>query len=96
MGVTRRVFLQAAVAATAAGAIGVTETAVAGGASAASGPGDVVGKVTVGYQGWFACVGDGAPINGWWHWTQNWVQTPSPSNTGWPAAQLSELEVYST
>ncbi|MEU6852274.1 discoidin domain-containing protein [Actinacidiphila alni] len=87
MGVTRRVFLQAAVAATAAGAIGVTETAVAGGASAASGPGDVVGKVTVGYQGWFACIGDGAPINGWWHWTQNWGQTPSPSNTGikcWP------------
>src|ERR1041384_952954 len=30
---------------------------------AASPPGDVVGKVTVGYQGWFACVGDGAPIN---------------------------------
>jgi chitodextrinase len=87
MGVTRRVFLQAAIAATAAGAIGVTETAVAGSATAASGPGDVVGKVAVGYQGWFACIGDGAPINGWWHWTQNWGQTPSPSNTGikcWP------------
>lgn len=56
-------------------------------ASAASGPGDVVGKITVGYQGWFACAGDGAPINGWWHWSQNWSQPPSPSNTAiksWP------------
>jgi F5/8 type C domain len=38
-------------------------------AQAASSPGDVVGKVTVGYQGWFACVGDGAPINQWWHYS---------------------------
>jgi Malectin domain len=36
---------------------------------AASPAGDVVGKVTVGYQGWFACVGDGAPINSWWHYS---------------------------
>ena len=33
----------------------------------------------VGYQGWFACIGDGAPINGWWHWSQNWGQPPSPT-----------------
>jgi chitodextrinase len=89
MGVTRRTFLQAAIAATAAGSLGaVAETTLAGTASAAgSPPGDVVGKITVGYQGWFACIGDGAPINGWWHWTQNWGQPPSPSNTGikcWP------------
>jgi hypothetical protein len=67
--------------------VGATETALAPTASAASGPGDVVGKITVGYQGWFACIGDGAPINGWWHWTQNWSQPPSPTNTGikcWP------------
>ncbi|NJP47928.1 DUF7910 domain-containing protein [Actinacidiphila epipremni] len=54
---------------------------------AASGAGDVVGKVSVGYQGWFACAGDGAPINGWWHWSQNWGQAPSPSNNAikaWP------------
>src|SRR6266850_8499039 len=53
---------------------------------AASPPGDVVGKVTVGYQGWFACTGDGSPINAWWHWTPN-SQTPTPSNIGiycWP------------
>lgn len=62
-------------------------SALASPASAASPPGDVVGKITVGYQGWFACAGDGAPINGWWHWSQNWGQPPSPGNTGikaWP------------
>src|SRR6266568_4250491 len=36
---------------------------------AASPAGDVVGKITVGYQGWFACTGDGSPINSWWHWS---------------------------
>jgi hypothetical protein len=57
-------------------------------AYAASPPGDVVGKITVGYQGWFACAGDGAPINGWWHWSQDWGRPPSPTNNGtlraWP------------
>ncbi|MEU9440208.1 discoidin domain-containing protein [Streptomyces sp. NPDC048304] len=87
MGVTRRVFLQAAIAATAVGTVVAAETVLAEPASAASQAGDVVGKISVGYQGWFACIGDGAPINGWWHWTQNWGQPPSPSNTGikcWP------------
>lgn len=49
--------------------------------------GDVVGKITVGYQGWFAANGDGSPINAWWHWTQNWGQSPSSTNNGiksWP------------
>jgi hypothetical protein len=53
----------------------------------ASAQSDVVGKVTVGYQGWFAANGDGSPINAWWHWTQNWGQPPSSSNNGiksWP------------
>lgn len=87
MGVTRRVLLRAAIAATAVGTVGAAETVLARPAAAAGPPGDVVGKISVGYQGWFACVGDGAPINGWWHWTQNWGQPPSPSNTGiscWP------------
>src|SRR6267142_2331528 len=46
-------------------------------ALAASPPGDVVGKVTVGYQGWFACVGDGAPINSWWHYSGGATPTPT-------------------
>ncbi|TZF85022.1 xylosidase [Pedobacter sp. BS3] len=51
-------------------------------------PGDVVGKITVGYQGWFSCDGDNSPMDGrWWHWTQVWEQKPSLTNTGiksWP------------
>jgi len=49
--------------------------------------GDVVGKISVGYQGWFAAIGDGSPINAWWHWAQNWGKPPSPTNIGvksWP------------
>ncbi|MFF4595799.1 glycoside hydrolase family 71/99-like protein [Amycolatopsis sp. NPDC001319] len=79
MGVSRRTFFSLAAAAAAWPSVA--------GVAAASPPGDVVGKITVGYQGWFACAGDGAPINGWWHWSQNWGQAPSPSNTGiksWP------------
>jgi hypothetical protein len=55
--------------------------------SFASSPGDVVGKIVVGYQGWFAAIGDGSPINAWWHWSQNQSQAPSSSNLGfksWP------------
>jgi chitodextrinase len=89
MAVSRRTFIASALAATAAGAAGVTiaRSAAAATFPAASPSGDVVGKITVGYQGWFACAGDGAPINGWWHWSQNWSQTPSPSNNvikAWP------------
>ncbi|MGW7541587.1 discoidin domain-containing protein [Streptomyces sp. NPDC054770] len=87
MGVTRRVFLRAAIAAAAVGTAGATETVLAPAASAASSPGDVVGRISVGYQGWFACAGDGAPINGWWHWSQDWGRSPSPTNTNikcWP------------
>jgi len=49
--------------------------------------GDVVGKVVVGYQGWFAAIGDGSPIDRYWHWAQTWEQQPSPTNVAiasWP------------
>ncbi|AQW54839.1 xylosidase/arabinosidase [Streptomyces hygroscopicus] len=86
MGISRRHLIGSALGATALGALGAAKLTT-GTAAAASPPGDVVGKVTVGYQGWFACAGDGAPINGWWHWAANMSQPPSPGNTGihsWP------------
>jgi hypothetical protein len=84
MKLSRRTLLGTAFAGTAAAAFGAFEIAAD---AAVSPPGDVVGKITVGYQGWFACIGDGAPINGWWHYGQNWGQPPSPSNEAlhaWP------------
>jgi chitodextrinase len=85
MPVSRRTFLRAAVASSAIAAVAAAESPTP--ALAASPVGDVVGKITVGYQGWFAATGDGAPINGWWHWSQNWGQPPAPGNTNivsWP------------
>ncbi|MCY0925376.1 discoidin domain-containing protein [Streptomyces sp. H27-H1] len=93
MAVTRRTFLATALVGSATGALlGVPAPRLAAAVAvavdgAASAPGDVVGKITVGYQGWFACAGDGAPINAWWHWSQNWSQAPSPGNNvikAWP------------
>ncbi|MEV8517403.1 glycoside hydrolase family 71/99-like protein [Dactylosporangium sp. NPDC051484] len=84
MSLTRRQVLASGLAATGLGAVGYLTV---GTAEAASAPGDVVGKITVGYQGWFACPGDGAPINSWWHWSRNGGQAPSASNTtivSWP------------
>ena len=53
---------------------------------AASPPGDVVGKVSLGYQGWFSCQNDGSNT-GWLHWANN---LPSPSDyfmRSWPDAR---------
>jgi hypothetical protein len=71
----------------AAGAAATAFPLATGRAEAASPVGDVLGKITVGYQGWFACPGDGAPIGGWWHWSRDRFQPPSPANTtieSWP------------
>jgi chitodextrinase len=88
MPITRRSFLTTVAAGTTLGVLGVPRSAGASVLPAASPAGDVVGKITVGYQGWFACTGDGAPINGWWHWSNSWGQPPSPTNNGtlraWP------------
>ncbi len=102
MGISRRAFIGSALAGSTLGPVSsalllpgsarAATTAVPPAASpfvaaAASPPGDVVGKITVGYQGWFACAGDGAPINGWWHWSQDWSRSPSPATNvikAWP------------
>jgi hypothetical protein len=88
MEVSRRTVLRSVAAGSALAAAGGLSAVFARGAGAASPPGDVVGKITVGYQGWFAAIGDGSPINAWWHWSANWAQPPSPSNNGtlraWP------------
>ncbi|MCU0857481.1 MAG: DNRLRE domain-containing protein [Pontiellaceae bacterium] len=42
--------------------------------------GDVIGKITVGYQGWFSCAGDGSPLNKWVHWSKTTGTTPSAGN----------------
>ncbi|GAA0565220.1 discoidin domain-containing protein [Paractinoplanes ferrugineus] len=81
MPLTRRTLLSAAALSPAAALLSQTA------AGAASPPGDVVGKISVGYQGWFACPGDGAPIGGWWHWSRDRFQPPSTGNTtivSWP------------
>jgi hypothetical protein len=55
-------------------------TAVA--AATASETGDVVGKVTVGYQGWFSAPGDGSPVNAWGHDNlEMWPDIREYSNT---------------
>ena len=95
MPLSRRTLLTSALAGTAVAAVGGTEliSALTSQANAASPDGDVVGKITVGYQGWFACIGDGAPIDAWWHWSNNESQAPTPSNNGikaWP-----DMTIYS-
>ncbi len=47
--------------------------------------GDVVGKLIVGYQGWFAAKLDNSPINHWFHWGND--PGPSPGHVSveiWP------------
>jgi hypothetical protein len=89
MPISRRRLLTSALVGSTVAAVGGTEliSAFTSAANAASPAGDVVGKITVGYQGWFACIGDGAPIDAWWHWSNNESQAPSPSNNNlkaWP------------
>lgn len=95
---SRRSFLGLTAAAAASAAGGLSLPASARRAPAlASAPlgspvspaGDVVGKLTTGYQGWFAARGDGAEIDLWWHWAagNNAKNKPSPTNTSiisWP------------
>ena len=80
----------------ASGSSGVSGAAGAGGAATSSG--DIVGKVTVGYQGWFNAANDGSGIQPpWWHWSAD-RNLPSAANNGiksWP--EVSEItKTYAT
>ncbi|MXV14054.1 glycoside hydrolase family 71/99-like protein [Hufsiella ginkgonis] len=51
-------------------------------ATLASPAGDVVGKVTTGYQGWFGAAGDGSPLNSWQHMNlESWPDVREYLNT---------------
>jgi len=46
------------------------------------------GKHLVGYQGWFACPGDGSLLDNWRHWSP--AQSPAPDNVSfdaWPEVE---------
>jgi hypothetical protein len=55
-------------------------------------------KLMMGYQGWFACPGDGAALNRWVHWFRN--NTPTATNATvdfWPdIAELDADELFAT
>jgi hypothetical protein len=51
-----------------------------------SGVGDIVGKVNVGYQGWFTGQSDGSPVGNWSHYSSGGT-APTPTNVSikcWP------------
>ncbi|MGC3860679.1 discoidin domain-containing protein [Micromonospora chersina] len=87
MALTRRTLIRSVAAGSVLAALPDLAPTLTRAATAASPPGDVVGRISVGYQGWFSCPGDGAPIGGWWHWSRDRFQSPSPTNTtivSWP------------
>jgi hypothetical protein len=61
-------------------------------------PNTLTGKMLMGYQGWFACPGDGSPLNRWVHWFD--TQTPTAANVTvdfWPdVSELDPDELFNT
>jgi len=55
-------------------------------------------KLMIGYQGWFACAGDGSPLNGWRHWFRdNSPNAFSLTVDMWPdMTELGADEVFAT
>lgn len=41
---------------------------------------DVVGKMSIGYQGWFSTPFEGSPRGSWVHWSINGSNSPRPGN----------------
>jgi hypothetical protein len=61
-------------------------------------PGTMYHKLLMGYQGWFACPGDGSPPNSWVHWFRN--NSPTATNATvdlWPdTSELDPDELFAT
>ena len=61
-------------------------------------PSTMTGKLLMGYQGWFACPGDGSAQNSWVHWFGD--NTPTADNAHfdfWPdTSELDADELFST
>lgn len=61
-------------------------------------PSTMNGKLLMGYQGWFACPGDGSAMNSWVHWFG--ANTPTADNAHfdfWPdTSELDADELFST
>jgi hypothetical protein len=58
----------------------------------------MTGKLLMGYQGWFACPGDGSPSSRWVHWfrSQNPIATDATVDM-WPdISELDPDELFST
>ena len=56
---------------------------------------DIIGKVVVGYQGWFSCAGDASPLNSWEHMNlEMWPDVREYSNTysGCPFQQAAVMQ----
>src|SRR5881392_1037812 len=57
-------------------------------------PTTLEGKLMFGYQGWFACPGDGSPLDGWEHWFRRGAASVSTLRVDmWPdVSELSDDE----
>src|SRR6185369_549236 len=55
-------------------------------------------KLLMGYQGWFACAGDGSPVNSWVHWfrNNNPVATNATVDFWADVAELDPDELFAT
>lgn len=55
-------------------------------------------KIVFGYQGWFACPGDGSPVGGWVHWFRDGVPDEAHATIDcWPdVRELDSDELFPT
>ncbi len=83
---------------TSSGGSAGSATGGAGGAPAGVDPNSIDKKLLYGYQGWFACKGDGSPTDRWVHWFKN--GSPDPANLTfemWPdLTEFADSELFPT